>query len=178
MAALALGMCALSGCSVHPRPDQQPLSTRQLNLEEFFAGRVTAHGQFQDAFGRVSRRFDVAMRGRWDGRVLTLTEDFRYSDGTAERRVWTLTKTGEETWEGSAPGVIGTAKGEERGDSFNWRYTIDLPKADGTTVRVSFDDWMWLVADRRVLNRAYMQKYGLTLGEVTIFFEKETPATQ
>jgi hypothetical protein len=169
---LGLGLAVLSGCTARPRPDQPPLSTRQLNLEQFFAGPITAHGQFQDALGHVSRRFDVAMRGRWDGKTLTLTEDFRYSDGTAERRVWTLRKTGPDTWEGTAPGVIGTARGEERGDTFNWRYTIDLPKGDGTTVRVSFDDWMWLVTDRRVLNRAYMRKYGLTVGEVTIFFEK------
>ncbi len=167
-----LGLAVLAGCSGRPRPDQPPLSTRALNLEEFFAGPVVAHGQFQDLFGRVSRRFDVAMRGRWDGRVLTLTEDFTYSDGTTERRVWTLKKTGPDSWEGTAPGVIGTATGQERGDTFNWRYTIDLPTGAGKTARVSFDDWMWLVADRRVLNRAYMQKLGVTVGEVTIFFEK------
>ena len=169
---LGLGLAVLGGCTARPLPDQPPLSTRQLNLEEFFKGRVTAHGQFQDALGRVSRRFDVDMRGRWDGQVLTLTEDFRYSDGGTERRVWTLRKTGPDTWEGTAPGVIGTATGEERGDTFNWRYTIDLPTGEGDTVRVSFDDWMWLIADDRVLNRAYMRKYGVTVGEVTIIFEK------
>ena len=73
--------------------------------------------------------------------------------------------------------MIGVATGEERGDAFNWRYTIDLPvpAADGTTetVRVTFDDWMWLMSDDRVLNRAYMKRFGLDIGDVIIFFEKK-----
>jgi hypothetical protein len=81
-------------------------------------------------------------------------------------------KTGPETWRGTAPGVLGTATGEERGDAFNWRYRIDLPVPDGT-LRVSFDDWMWQVSETRVLNRAYMDKLGVEIGEVIIWFEKQ-----
>ncbi|MEO1313236.1 MAG: DUF3833 family protein, partial [Pseudomonadota bacterium] len=65
----------------------------------------------------------------------------------------------------------GEATGEERGDTFNWRYTIDLPVPDGT-LRVSFDDWMWQLDETRLLNRAYMDKFGVEIGEVIIFFEK------
>lgn len=36
-----------------------------------------------------------------------------------------------------------------------------------------FDDWMWRLDDKRVLNRAYMKKFGLDVGEVIIFFEKQ-----
>ena len=43
---------------------------------------------------------------------------------------------------------------------------------DGDSMRVDFDDWMWLQEDGRLLNIAYMQRFGVTLGEVTIFFEK------
>jgi hypothetical protein len=72
--------------------------------------------------------------------------------------------------------VSGVATGREEGNRFNWRYTIDLPvpAADGSadTVRVSFDDWMWLLSDNRVLNRAYMRRFGLDVGDVTIMFEK------
>jgi hypothetical protein len=121
---LALGLAA---CTGKPSLDDPPLSDRELNLEEFFVGRTVARGQFQDVFGTVRRRFDVEIEGTWDGERLRLVEDFVYEDGSTERRVWTLRKTGPETWEGTAPGVIGRATGEERGDAFNWRYTIDLP---------------------------------------------------
>ena len=166
------GMLLLAACSGRPSLDDPKLSDRQLNLEEFFEGDLVAYGQFQDILGNVSRRFEVDIEGTWDGETLTLVEDFVYEDGSTERRVWTLVKTGDQTWEGTAPGVIGTALGEERGDTFNWAYTIDLPVAGGETVRVSFDDWMWLLTEDRLLNKAYMERWGIGVGLVTITFEK------
>jgi len=171
----ALALCALAllaACSGRPSLTDQPLSDRDFELQEFFEGRTVAHGQFQDRFGTVRRRFEVVIDGTWEDGTLTLDEDFSYADGTSERRVWTLRQTGPETWEGTAPGVIGTAKGREQGDTFNWAYTIDLPVPDGT-MRVSFDDWMWQLSENRVLNRAYMRKAGVTIGSVIIMFEKQ-----
>jgi len=167
LAALTL----LAACSGRPSLDDPALSDADFELQEFFAGQTVAHGQFQDRFGTVRRRFDVAIDGTWDGETLTLIEDFAYADGTTEQRIWTLRQTGPETWEGTAPGVIGTATGTEKGDTFNWAYTIDLPVPDGT-MRVSFDDWMWQLSDDRVLNIAYMRKAGITIGKVIITFEK------
>jgi hypothetical protein len=170
----------LAACTGKPSFEDPALSDRELNLEEFFDGTVVAQGQFQDVFGKARRRFDVTVKGDWDGERLKLVEDFVYEDGSTEQRVWTLVKTGPEaadqTWEGTAPGVIGKATGREDGDRFNWRYTIDLPvpAADGSveTVRVTFDDWMWLMSEDRVLNRAYMKRFGLDIGDVIISFEK------
>lgn len=176
LAALAL-IPLLAACAGKPSLEDASLSARELELEEFFDGRLVAHGQFQDIFGTVRRQFVAEIDGDWDGERLRLVEDFTYEDGSTERRVWTLRKTGEETWEGTAPGVIGVAKGVEKGDRFNWRYTIDLPvpAADGTsgTVRVTFDDWMWLLTEDRLFNKAYMQRFGVDVGDVSIFFEKK-----
>ena len=170
--ALLLGLALLvSACVGKPALDDPKLSEREFNLEEFFEGEVVATGQFQDVFGTVRRRFDVTIDGTWDGETLRLVEDFAYADGTFEQRIWTLRKTGPQSWVGSAPGVIGEATGEERGDTFNWVYTIDLPVPDGS-LKVSFDDWMWQLSETRVLNRAYMKKYGVDIGEVIIYFEK------
>ena len=168
---------ALAACAGKPSLEDASLSTRELELEEFFDGRLVAHGQFQDIFGTVRRQFVAEIAGDWDGERLRLVEDFTYEDGSTEQRVWTLRKTAEETWEGTAPGVIGVATGVEKGDRFNWRYTIDLPvpAADGTveTVRVTFDDWMWLLSQDRLFNRAYMRRFGVDVGDVSIFFEKK-----
>jgi hypothetical protein len=166
------GFLALAACTGRPGPTDPLLSMRELNLEEFFDGKTVAYGQFQDVFGTVRRRFVVDIDGDWDGKVLTLDENFVYEDGTTENRKWTLTQTGPDSWQGSAPGVIGTATGEERGDTFNWRYRIDLPVPDGT-LRVDFDDWMWLLTEDRLLNIAYMRRAGVTIGQVVIFFEKK-----
>jgi len=38
---------------------------------------------------------------------------------------------------------------------------------------VQFDDWMFLVDERVMLNRATMSKFGITLGEVLLSFTKD-----
>lgn len=169
---LAAALALLAACSGRPALDDPALSSRDLDLERFFSGPLVAHGQVQDRFGAVRARFRVDMQGYWDGETLRLEEDFFYDDGTTDRRVWTLRKTGPESWEGTAPDVIGVARGQEKGDTFNWRYSVDLPRGDGA-LRVAFDDWMWKLSDTRVLNRAYMRKFGVTVGEVILFFEKQ-----
>lgn len=166
-----LTLSLVMACSPVPDIEDAPLSDRSLNLEEFFEGKTVAHGQFQDVLGRVQRRFDVEITGTWDGKTLTLVEDFTYDDGEVDQRIWTLKKTGEDTWTGTAPGVIGQATGQENGDTFNWTYRIDLPVRKGT-MRVDFDDWMWLLTNDRLLNRAYVSRFGVPVGEAIIIFEK------
>ncbi len=173
MKKLALAvLLMLAACTGKPALDDPNLSTRDLNLEEFFQGDLVAYGQFQDVLGEVRRRFEVKINGTWDGETLRLVEDFVYEDGSTEQRIWLLEKLDEQRWQGTADGVIGIATGEERGDVFNWAYTIDLPVEQGETLRVSFDDWMWLLSDDRLLNRAYMKRFGVTIGEVIIYFER------
>ncbi len=173
MKKLALAvLLMLAACTGKPALDDPNLSTRDLNLEEFFQGNLVAYGQFQDVLGEVRRRFEVKINGTWDGETLRLVEDFVYEDGSTEQRIWLLEKLDEQRWQGTADGVIGIAAGEERGDVFNWAYAIDLPVEQGETLRVSFDDWMWLLRDDRLLNRAYMKRFGVTIGEVIIYFER------
>ena len=162
----------VGACSQTPTLNDVPLSSRKLQLEDFFSGRTTAYGQFQDRFGKIRRRFVVEIQGEWDGKNLTLIEDFIYEDKSSEQRIWTLQKRGENSWSGTAEGVEGTAYGEERNDTFNWKYSFNLQGKSGTT-RVDFDDWMWLLTDKRLLNRAYVSKYGINIGEVIIYFEKK-----
>ena len=176
MRLIALAFVLLGACTAKPSFNDPTLSDRKLNLEEFFDGELIAHGQFQDILGTVRRSFVVTIDGDWDGERLRLVEDFVYEDGATEQRIWTLTKTGPDSWEGTAPGVIGTATGQEQDNRFNWKYEIDLPipAADGSvdTLRVTFDDWMWLLSEDRLLNRAYVKRFGLDIGDVIISFEK------
>jgi len=67
--------------------------------------------------------------------------------------------------------VVGEALGEQSGNSFHWTYTMALP-VDGRVIEVQFDDWMYLVTERVLLNRAEMSKFGVRLGEVTLSFTK------
>ena len=84
----------LGACVGKPALDDEKLSQKNFNLEEFFDGRVIAKGQSQDIFGAVRRRFDVIVTRTWDGETLKLVEDFDHADGTMEQRIWRLKKTG------------------------------------------------------------------------------------
>jgi hypothetical protein len=46
---------------------------------------------------------------------------------------------------------------------------------DGRVWHVDFDDWMYLMDDRVMLNKATMSKWGVQLGEVTLSFTRRTP---
>ena len=58
------------------------------------------------------------------------------------------------------------------GNALRWRYTLALP-IEGRTWHVQFDDWMFLINDQVMINRAKMLKFGIELGEVTLSFHKE-----
>jgi len=103
-----------------------------------------------------------------------LDEAFTYSDGTTQRRIWRLTKHADGRYTGTADDVVGTANGQTRGNAFRWNYTLALP-VDGKVYNVDLDDWMYLIDDRVMLNRATMTKFGVRLGEITLSFTKRAP---
>lgn len=143
----------------------------QLVLEEYFTGKTRAWGIFEDRFGTLRRQFTVDIDGRWNGKTLVLDERFDYRDGETDRRVWTIEKISEHRYEGRADDVIGVAVGEARGNALTWRYSMDLKVGD-STLRVQFDDWMFLQPDDVLINRARVSKWGVELGQVTLFFSK------
>jgi len=144
----------------------------RLDFEAYFAGRSRAWGLVRDRFGTVRRRFTVALLGAQEGDVFTLAEDFVFLDGETQRRVWRVRRLGADRLEGEADDVVGTATGTTRDGAVNWRYTLALP-IGGRRWHVRFDDWMYAMPDGRLLNRARMHRFGVTLGEILIAFEKE-----
>jgi hypothetical protein len=146
-----------------------------FNLEDYFQGKTRAWGMFEDRFGRIQRQFVVDIEGTWDGKNLTLTEDFLYNDGETETRVWVLEKTGPQNYTGTTANVIGTAIGTINGNAFNWKYKFKLKVGDGYW-NVKFDDWMILQPDGVLINKATITRWGFKLGTVYISFSK--PANQ
>jgi hypothetical protein len=171
--ALAVGALALTlaACASAPTPADYASESPTLDLRSYFNGPLTAHGLFTDRSGKVVRRFTVKMTGTWTGNQGVLDEDFTYSDGKKEKRVWRLTDLGNGRYSGRADDVVGEAAGVSAGNALNWRYTLAL-KLDERVVNVQFDDWMYLMNERVMLNKAAMSKFGIYLGEVTLAFTK------
>ena len=165
-----IGIGMLSACSttdVAQYAQEKPV----LDLQQYFNGTIDAWGMFQDRSDKVVKRFNVVIQCSWKDDVGTLDEDFSYSDGTRQRRVWTLKKGANGQYVGTAPDVVGSAIGNTAGNALRWRYVLALPVGD-KIYNVNFDDWMFLMDDKVMLNRAVMSKFGFKLGEVTLSFKK------
>jgi hypothetical protein len=170
LAALAAATFA-TGCAA-PTPADYAAEKPLLDLKTYFNGEMVAHGLFTDRSGKVARRFVVKLTGTWQGRNGTLDERFTYTDGQTQHRVWHLTDEGGGRWTGRADDVVGVAEGQAAGNALNWRYTLALP-VDGKVWEVQFDDWMYLMDGRVMLNKAVMSKFGIRLGEVTLAFDNK-----
>ena len=116
-AALALALTGCAGPSVQDYAKEQP----QLDLRQYFNGPLTAHGIFTDRSGKVVKRFTVRMTGRWDGEQGNLDENFVYSDGSTQQRVWHIQHLGDGRFSGVADGWLCRAEGRRAGNAIRWR---------------------------------------------------------
>jgi hypothetical protein len=161
---------AMSGCST-PKVTDYAAQKPVLELRDYFNGTLDAYGVFTDRSGQVVKRFTVVMECSWQGDQGVLDEVFSYSDGTTQRRVWRLQRLADGRFTGQADDVVGTAQGQQSGNAFHWTYTLALP-VDGRIIEVQFDDGMYLMRGKVMLNKAAMRKWGVGLGEVTLSFVK------
>ena len=169
-AGLALA-ASLGGCASAPQVQDYAGEKPTLDLREYFNGTLDAYGVFTDRAGKVVKRFTVLMVCTWQGDEGVLNEDFTYSDGSKQQRIWRIQKLPDGAYIGRAGDVVGQAHGQARGNALRWAYTLNLP-VDGTVYQVQFDDWMYLMTNKVMLNKATMSKLGFKLGEVTLSFTK------
>ncbi|WP_079253862.1 DUF3833 domain-containing protein [Endozoicomonas arenosclerae] len=163
---------SLQGCATMKLQDKYSEELPVLTIEQYFQGVTYAKGEFVDLFGKVRNRFEVIMRGRVEGNVLILDEDFIYEDGSTSNRLWKIKILADGHYEGEAGDVIGIATGRSKGNTFNWTYEMDLP-IKGRSWRVKFDDWLFLQKNGQILNIADVSKWGFTLGTLTFYFSKD-----
>lgn len=166
---VCLGLASCSQVDVQTYSQETP----RLELREYFNGRVDGWGMFQKRSGEVVKRFHVVIDGRMDGDKLILDEAFSFSDGTKQRRVWTLTPGADGRWTGTAGDVVGEASGAVAGNTLHWRYVLSLP-VDGRVFDVHLDDWMYLIDEQTLTNRSFMSKFGIEVGQITLFFRKQS----
>jgi len=154
------------------KPEDYINTEPKIKIEEYFLGDVKAWGIFQNRFGKVERQFTAKMEGSFDGEILTLEEDFSWNDGEKQKRKWKIKKVEDDKYEGTAPDVIGIAKGVSYGSAFKFEYQLLIPFKD-KKIKVRFDDWIFKQDDKVAINRAIVSKFGFKVGELTVFFVKD-----
>ena len=170
LAVLSLGITSCARRDVGTLYSHQP----RLVLEEFFVGQSVAYGIFEDRFGNLRRQFRVNLSGQLDGSRLVLDEEFLYDDGERASRIWTIdrlgsAKDGTVSYSGRAADVKVAAHGSQVGNALNWQYDITL-EMSGMNLDVHFDDWIYKQDEDIAINRAFVTKFGVEIGSVTIVF--------
>lgn len=171
--AVILVTSLLTACASPPEFEVPPPS-KALVLEQALAGRTLGEGVFVNSLTGGETKFSVVIDGRWEGKVLTLVEDFVYTDGTEERKTWRLTKTGEGRYQGTREDVIGTADVWQDGPGVRLDYYVTLSTGLGD-IDVRFQDLLYLQNDGTIANKAVVSKFGLRIGRVDITMRPDAP---
>lgn len=169
---LAVAGLGLQACSSSPKIEDYADRTPVLNLTEFFSGHSQAWGMVQQRGGEMLRHFSASIDGRMEDGKLILDESFVFDDGEKQSRIWTFTPVGEKRWSGTAHDVVGLADLQLAGNAVHLRYTLQVP-ISGRIIDMKMDDWMFLLDDKTLVNRTSMRKFGIELGELTVFFRKQ-----
>ena len=148
------------------------VSDNRFEFTNFFHGHTKGWGVFDDRFGRLRRRFEVEMHGSWQQDMFVLDEHLKYGDGGVEQRTWRVKSMPEGRFEATCPECIGTAQGECLSDTIRMSYAFRL-RLPTRVLAVTFDDRIYRMSSRTAVNRATMRKWGIRLGELALFFEKQ-----
>ncbi len=166
---LVVGVAALAALRSAPA-----LATARpkLVLHDWFRGPTHAVGHFRNTFTGVERKLAVDLMGRWNGKVLSLFEDFFYADGERDQKTWFFERTGDGTYVGTRDDVVSPAQvTTPEPDTVRFGYTADLKLPSGTT-RLDFDDTLTLRPNGTVFNRAVVSRFFIPVGTVELVFRK------
>ena len=169
---LIITLALVTSCSNNMKPEDFKNTKPSLLIEEYFDGKVKAWGILQDRSGKVTRQFKADLVGSFKDNVITLDEDFYWTDGEKQTRQWTMKKIDDHHYEATASDVVGTAKGFSYGPAFKLEYVLLVPVKD-KNMKIKFDDWIFMQDERVAINRATMTKFGIKVAELTVMFVKD-----
>ncbi|GAB1263874.1 DUF3833 domain-containing protein [Aurantivibrio infirmus] len=161
-------LAACSGVSV----DDYSAANLKLIPQEFFEGKLSAHGVVKNRSGKVIRYFNASIDANWENGVGTLDEHFLFDDGEKQQRIWTLVPSGESTFVATAGDVIGKGSAKYAGNSLFLDYVLRVPYNDGS-IDLKIDDRMYLVNSDTLINESGMYKFGVKVGSILIVINKK-----
>ena len=170
---LLLAWLFLVGCEnarIEDYASREPL----LNLENFFEGKLAAHGVVKDFRGSVMRYFNADIHASWKDGIGTLVEDFVFDNGEIQRRIWTLTPDGLGGYIGTAGDVVGEGVIRIAGNAMFLKYVLRIPFQSGT-LDITVDDRMYLVNPSTLINESRLMKFGFDVGEIVLVISKSSP---
>ena len=143
-------------------------------LEEFFSGSLRGWGVTLGRMGGFQNSFSLEAEGRWDAsaNTLSLKEVYTFDHGHQDFLTWTIIKRSAEEYEGRETLIEGKAHGEQAGNAFHWKYSREVPSADGSKTAFGFSDWFILHDRDHMTAHASLSKLGLEVATLSAFYER------
>lgn len=126
---------------------------------------------FENTLGVVKRSFTAEIEGTWQGDTFLLDEQFLFSDGVKDHRIWRLRFEDNGHFTGDCQEAVVPAQGRPVRNGCYLSYRFWLPVGKRRIV-VKFKDVFRLVDEHTMLNRAKVSKLGIPLGQVTAAFRR------
>ena len=167
-AVLLLSLSSCSSVNINDYANNQP----KFVLEEFFNGKLTAHGIIKNRSGKVIRYFNADINAYWQDGIGTLDESFQFDDGEVQQRIWKLTPQNDGSYIGTASDVSRDAIITTAGNSVFLDYVLETPYKEGK-LDIHIDDRMYRVSDTVVINESVMRKFGFRVGSITLAIVKQ-----
>ena len=161
---------SLLGCSsIDPKIYSK--NSPKMDIRNYLNGKLEAQGILQNRSGEVIKTFTVTMVGTWRGNEGKLEEDFIFSDGKKDRRVWDIKFSDDNNFTAKAHDTVGSAKGQQYGNAMKMDYVLKVD-VDGKKYDISLADWIYLVDEKTAINVSQMTKFGFRVGTLNISFKK------
>lgn len=163
-------LMSLFSCSIKD-PKIYQNNSPKFDIRQYFNGKLEAYGVVKDWRGKINRRFYATMQGKWNGNEGILEEQFLFDDGEKQARNWKIKIIDNNNFTATAGDVVGEATGKQYGNSLRMDYVLRTPVGN-KTYNLAIEDWIYLIDNNHVINESKIKKFGLTVGYLTIGFNK------
>ncbi len=143
-----------------------------LDPTQYFTGRTSSSGVLENRTGAPKERVTTQTVGRRIDEALLLEQELQIGE-KKQHRSWRIRKLDASHFAATANDMVGTARGEARGNVFHWSFTLELVPGNVLS-RVQMTQWMYLQPDgRTLLNHSTIRKFGVVMAQVTEVFQRE-----
>jgi len=169
LVSVALSATAFAGDPFDAVKDGRPI----FKPETFFGGDTHSWGIFETRSGDPSKLLHTQTRGHWEGGVLKFEQDLEIQGSKKSHRSWVVRRLDAHHYSATGTGIIGTARGEARGNAFHLDFTIDAIPGN-PLAHLHMSQWMYLQPDGvTMVNRDTLTKAGIIVAEITEQFHKD-----
>lgn len=142
----------------------------------YFTGTTKSAGVLENRRGNPVQQVFTSTSGKMVDGILELEQDLRFvspEKTTTTHRTWRVRKTGSHSYEATANDMVGTARGEARGNAFHWSFLLQLKPGNPLT-RIRMSQWMYLQPDgKTMMNHTTITKAGIVAGQVSEVFVRD-----